>query len=123
MLSNYGLIQVLRVEADMKGTIRLRGLCEGRYQLGGLGDRCYHSLGDHVIGGALSLLLVLYGYLPPSVLDWGYVRISPDGIYTGYVANCIKQAQEGMFEGNYLPGCCIGGNGWLSQVGLMGLKS
>ena len=74
----------------MKRTIRLVGICEGRHPLSRPGDRCYHSFGDHVIEGVVNLFLVLYGCLPPSVLDWGYVRVSPDGLGTGHVAGCIK---------------------------------
>ena len=66
------------------------GICEGRHPLGRQGDRCYYSLGDHVVKGVFNLFLVLYGYLPPGVLDWDYVRVSPDGVGTGHVANCIK---------------------------------
>ena len=61
VISNNGLVQVIWVKTDMKGTIRLLGISEGRYPLGRPGDRCCHSLSDHVIEGALYLLLVLYG--------------------------------------------------------------
>ena len=58
--------QSLESRADMKGTIRLAGVHEGRDPLHRLRDRHYHSLGKHVIKGALNLFPVLYGYLPPS---------------------------------------------------------
>ena len=90
MLSNYGLVQVLRVEADMKGTIRSVAVHEGRHPLSRWGDRYYHSLGNHVIEGVLSLFLVLYGYLPPCMLDQGYIRVGPDGVGTRHVAEYIK---------------------------------
>ena len=88
MHSHYGLVQVLRAEADMKGTIRFVGVCKGR--LSRLGGRHNHSLGDHVIEHALNLFLVLFGYLPSSVLDWGYIRVSPDSVGTGHVGDGIK---------------------------------
>ena len=43
-------------KADMKGTIRLVGVCEGRHPLCRPGDRCYNSFGNHVIKGALNLI-------------------------------------------------------------------
>ena len=54
------------------------------------------------------------------MLDWGNVRVSPDGIGSRHVTNCVRQARKGMFEGKYVPGCYIRGEGWLSWVGVMG---
>ena len=71
VLSNNGLVQVLWVEVDTKGTITILGISVGRHPLGRLGDRHYHPLSDHVINSALYLLSVLYGYLPLGMLDWG----------------------------------------------------
>ena len=65
MLSHYGLVQVLTVEAYAQGTIRLAGISEGRYPLGRLGDRHDHSLLNHVIECVLYLLPVLDGDLLP----------------------------------------------------------
>ena len=90
VLLNNGLVQVLWIKADMKGTIRLAGIGKRRHPLGKLGDRCYHPLCDHVIEDALYLLSVLYGYPPSGMLDGGYIRVGPDGIGTGHVANCVK---------------------------------
>ena len=84
------LVQEFWVKADMKGTIRLSGISEGRHLLGGLGDRHYHPSSNHVVKGSLYLLLVLYGYLPSGMPDGGYVRVGPDGIGSGHVDNCVK---------------------------------
>ena len=56
-----GLVQVLCVKADTKGTIRLSGISEARYPLSRPGDKCYHPLSNHVIEGVLYLLLVPMG--------------------------------------------------------------
>ena len=77
VLLTNGLVQVLWIKADMKGTIRLAGVCEGRHPLGRLGNRCNHPLSNHVVKGVLYLLSVLYGYLPLGMLGKGYVRASP----------------------------------------------
>ena len=90
VLSHNGLIQVLWVKADMKGTISLVGISLGRHPFGRLEARHYHPLSGHVIKGVLYLLLVLYGYLPLGMLDWSYVMVSPDGVSAGHVANCVK---------------------------------
>ena len=90
MLSTNGLVQVLWVKVDMKGTIRLLEISEGRHPLSRLRDRCYHPLSDQVIKGALYLLSVLYGYLPFGMLDGGYVGVGPHGISSSHVANCVK---------------------------------
>ena len=83
------------------------GISEGRHPFSRLGERCYLSLSNHVIECALYLLSVLYRYLPLGMLDQSSVRVSPDGIGTGHIANCVKQAAEGMFDGNYVLGCHI----------------
>ena len=69
MLSHYGLVQVLRVKAYVQGTIRFMQIGKGGYSLGRLGERCNHPLVDHVIEGALYLLLVFDRYLPLGMLD------------------------------------------------------
>ena len=90
MLLHNGLVHGLGVETDTKGTIRLLGISEGRYPLSRLEDRYYHPHSNHVIEGALYLLSVLYGYLPSCMLDWGYVRVGPDGISARHDTNCVK---------------------------------
>ena len=74
MLSDNGLIQVLRVEAYMEGTIRLVRVCEGRYQFGRLGDWGNDSECDHVIKGLLYLGSVLHMHFPMGVLGRGNGR-------------------------------------------------
>ena len=69
VLSNSGLVQVLWIEANTKGTIMLGRVSEGRHPLRRSGDRCYHSLVDHVIKGVLCQLLLLCWYLPLGILD------------------------------------------------------
>ena len=49
MLSHYGLVQVLRVEAYVQGTIRLAGVCEQRNPFGRLVDRHYNSHFNHFV--------------------------------------------------------------------------
>ena len=93
----------------MKGTIRPAGISEGRHLLGRLGDRCYHPNSNHVIEGSLYLLLVLCGHLPLGMLDNSNLRFGPDGISTRHVADCVKQARKGAFEGNYVLGYHIRG--------------
>ena len=100
----------------MKGTIRCVGISEGRHPLGRPGDRHYHPLGNHVIKDVLYLLSVFYGYLPLGMLDQGYVRVSPDGIGTRNVADCVKQAGEAVVEGNCVPGHHIRGYGEFGWV-------
>ena len=92
------------------------GISEGRHPLHRPGDRSYHSLGNHVIVGVLNLLLLFYGHLPSHMLDWGIISISPGGVGSRHVANCVKQAGKGAFEGNYVPGHCIREDSWLSQI-------
>ena len=53
MLSNCGLVQVLRVEVYAQGTIRLAWIGEGRYLLSMPEDRHNHSLFDHIIESVL----------------------------------------------------------------------
>ena len=49
VLSNDGLIQVIRVEADMEGSIGLSRVGQGIYPLGFLGDWDNDTECDHVI--------------------------------------------------------------------------
>ena len=49
VFTNNGLVQVLWIEADKKGTIRLVGISDGRHPFSRQGDRCYHPLSDHVV--------------------------------------------------------------------------
>ena len=79
------------------------GISEGRHPLSRLGDRHYHSMGDHVVKGADNLLLVLYWYLSYGMLEQGYARVGPDGIGSGHVADCVKQAGEGVCEWQLCP--------------------
>ena len=57
------------------------------------------------------------------MLDWGYVRVSPDGIGAMHVASCVKQAGEGMFESNYVPGHCIKERVGSAGLGFWGLRT
>ena len=95
MLSHHGLVQVLRVEAYMQGTIRLAGIGEGRYLLSRQGDRCDHSLFNHLIECALYLLPLLSGDLPPGMFDRGNTGVSPDGIDPRHIAYSMKEVREG----------------------------
>ena len=87
MLLNYGLIQVLRVEADMKGTIRLVGACEGRYPFGRPGDSAIAPLATMTLRVHSIFSHFSMGTFPPSVLDQGYVRVSPNGVGTWHVTS------------------------------------
>ena len=49
VISHYGLIKVLRVEAYMQGTIRLAGVSEQRHPGSRFDDRSNNSFQDHVI--------------------------------------------------------------------------
>ena len=124
-----GQVRRLLIEVDvpeailgLKETIRLVVISKERHLLGRPGDRCYHPLCDHVIEGVLYLISVLYGYLPLGMLDGVYVRVGPDGIGTGHVADCVKQGGKGTFEGNYVLGCHIRKYSRLGQVRVMGFK-
>ena len=64
----------------MECTIRLVGVHSGRHPLSWLGDRSNHAFNDHIIKGLLDLFPVLYGYLPPGMLNRGDGMVSPDGI-------------------------------------------
>ena len=50
------------------------------------------SFCDHVIECALNLFPVLYGYLLPGMLYWGYRRVSPDGVGSPASDSC----EEGL---------------------------
>ena len=100
MLSHYGLVKVLRVEAYVEHTMRLAGVCKGKYPFGWLGDRGNHTLVKHIIEGALDLFQILCRYLPPGVLDRGDGRVILDGIGTRHVAYCIEGVWEGSLQGN-----------------------
>ena len=63
------------------------------------------------------MLLVLYGYLPLGMLEWGNGKLSPDGVCARHVAYSIKQAGESSLQGDDVLGHCIG---WecLNQLGI-----
>ena len=94
VLSNNGLIQVLQVEADMKGSIMLVGMGQGRYPIGWPGDWGYDTKCDHVIQGFLNLVTVLYMYLPLGLLDCGNGGICANCVSPRHVAYGVKGARE-----------------------------
>ena len=100
MLLHYGLVQVLRVEAYVQGSIRLAGISEGKYPFGRLGDRHNHSLLDHLIKCVLYWLPVLDGDLLPGMLDRGNTGVSPHGIGPRHIAYSIEGVWEGLLQGN-----------------------
>ena len=96
------LIKVLRVKAYTECTIRLMGVGEQRHPLGKSGERCYNSFLDHVIKSALNLFPVLDGDLTPGVLDGENVRVCPDGIGPGHVANGVKGVGKDSLQCHYV---------------------
>ena len=121
ILLNYGLVLVLRVKADMKGTISFTGVCKRRH----------HMVGkelDTITPFAMSLRVhsICSWYTMGTFLLECWTRailVSPDCVDTGHVGDCIKWAGEGTVEGNYVLDHYMGGGGWLSWVRFMGLKS
>ena len=105
MLLHYGLVQVHRVKAYMQGSIRLKGVGEQRYPFGRPEDRHNDSLLDHFIKGMLYLFLVLNGYFPLDMLNWGKAWVCPDGISPRHVVNCIEGSWEGPLQGSDVLHC------------------
>ena len=112
MLLHYGLIKVLRVEAYMQGTIRLAGLCEQRYLLCRMWNRCDDSLSYHVIKHILDLFPVFYEYLASDMLYGKDIGVCPDGTHPRHVANGVEGVGKGSLQCHYVLdlGCRVRGS-------------
>ena len=105
MLSNSGLIQIIRVKVYTERAMRLVGVYERRYPLSRLGD-----LGDdfecgHIIESLLYLVSVLCGHFPLDVLEKRNGKFGPDDVGTGHVAYGVEGVRECLLQGSYVLGC------------------
>ena len=78
------------------------GVCEGKYPISRLGDRCNHSLLNCLVEIVLYLLPVLNGNLPLGMLDRGNAKVSPDGVSPRHIPYGIEGGQEGPLQCNYV---------------------
>ena len=79
ILSLYGLVKVLRVQAYVESVPSgLQGYVREDTHFVSQENRSNHAFFDHFIEGALDL--VFYAYLQLGMLDRGDVRVSLDGV-------------------------------------------